>query len=130
MGIASPGPIGQSHAEQLLASCLLVDVSPELVRTACRLASREVRTLDAIHLASAQRVNPDEVLVYDARLADAASRAGFSGRLPLLRAPSVRVRDVGGRQKQPIFNELHDLYRRPGAFAVSHAFRLWSSATI
>ena len=78
MGIASPGPVGQSHTEQLLTSCLLVDVSAEIVRTACRLTSGEVRTLDAIHLASAQRVNPDEVLVYDARLAAAASGVGFS----------------------------------------------------
>ena len=83
MGIASPGSAGQARAELLLASCLLVDVTPELLRAACRLTSREVRTLDAIHLASAQRVNPDEMLVYDVRLADAASRAGFSVASPV-----------------------------------------------
>jgi predicted nucleic acid-binding protein len=82
VGIASPGPRGQASVEQLLASCLLVDVTPELVRAASRLASREVRTLDAIHLASVQRVNPDEVLVYDARLANAAGSARFSVAAP------------------------------------------------
>jgi predicted nucleic acid-binding protein len=77
VGIASPGPNGQSRAEQLLESCLLVDVSPELLRAASRLASREVRTIDAIHLASAQRVGADEVLAYDRRLTAPARRAGL-----------------------------------------------------
>jgi len=82
VGIASPGASGEASVEALLASCLLVDVSPELLRAAGRLASREVRTLDAIHLASAQRVGPDEVVAYDALLADAARRTGFTAIAP------------------------------------------------
>jgi predicted nucleic acid-binding protein len=36
-----------------------------------------VRALDAIHLASALRVGAREMLVYDRRLAEAASAAGL-----------------------------------------------------
>jgi uncharacterized protein len=74
VGIANPSPAAQARAEELLESCLLVDVSPELLRSAARLASREVRTLDAIHLATAQSVSADAVLTYDRRLAEAARR--------------------------------------------------------
>jgi predicted nucleic acid-binding protein len=82
VGIAHPGPKGQSRSEQLLASCLLVDVDDALLRAAARLASLEVRTLDAIHLAGAQRVGADEVLAYDRRFAVAANDEGFSVRSP------------------------------------------------
>jgi predicted nucleic acid-binding protein len=77
VGIANPSPEARAQAERLLDSCLLVDVSPELLRAAARLASCGVRTLDAIHLASAQSISADAVLAYDLRLARAAERAGF-----------------------------------------------------
>lgn len=77
VGIANPSAEARSRAEEVLHSCLLVDVSEELLRDAARLASREVRTLDAIHLATAQAVSADGVLTYDRRLADAARREGF-----------------------------------------------------
>jgi uncharacterized protein len=75
--IANPSPEALAEAERLLASCLLVDVSDGLLRAASRLTSRQVRSLDAVHLASAQRVDPDAMLVYDRRLRDAARSAGF-----------------------------------------------------
>jgi predicted nucleic acid-binding protein len=75
--IANPSPEMRAEAERLLASCLLVNVSDRLLRAAARLSSRQVRTLDAVHLASAQRVDPDAMLVYDRRLADAARAIGF-----------------------------------------------------
>ena len=75
--IANPSREARAEAERLLASCLLVDVTDSVLRAAARLTSRNVRTLDAVHLASAQRVGPDEVLVYDRRLRDAARAAGF-----------------------------------------------------
>jgi predicted nucleic acid-binding protein len=75
--IANPSPETRAETERLLDSCLLVDVSDEVLRGAARLTSRDVRTLDAIHLASAQRVDPDEMLVYDRRLREAAKAAGF-----------------------------------------------------
>jgi uncharacterized protein len=76
--IANPSPQARAETERLLASCLLVDLTDEVLRAAARLTSREVCTLDALHLASAQRVGPDEMLVYDRRLREAARAAGFA----------------------------------------------------
>ncbi len=70
--IANPAPAVQREAERLLDSCLLVGVTDQLLRAAAELASPSVRTLDAIHLASALRIGADELLAYDRRLATAA----------------------------------------------------------
>ncbi len=75
--LANPAPEALEEAERLLASCLLVDVSDRLLRVAARLTSLEVRTLDAIHLASALRVAPDELIAYDHRLLRAATERGL-----------------------------------------------------
>lgn len=80
--VANSAPEVREEAERLLASCLLVDVTDRLLRAAARLASREVTTLDAVHLATAQRVEADEFLVYDRRLAEAAQHAGFAVARP------------------------------------------------
>jgi predicted nucleic acid-binding protein len=64
------------EAERLLRSYFLVDVTGPILDDAMELTSI-VRSLDAIHLASARHVTPDEVLVYDRRLARAASELGF-----------------------------------------------------
>ncbi len=77
VGIANESSEARAEAERLLESCLLVDVSEALLRAASRLASREVRTLDAIHLASAHRVGADEIVAYDRRLVEAARRERF-----------------------------------------------------
>jgi uncharacterized protein len=61
---------------------LLVETSDELLRAAAALTSAVVRTLDAIHLASAMRIDPDEFAVYDRRLAGAATEAGLSVASP------------------------------------------------
>jgi predicted nucleic acid-binding protein len=53
-------------------------VSDALLRSAAALTSLEIRTLDAIHLASAGAVEPDEVATYDRRLAEAARGLGLS----------------------------------------------------
>jgi predicted nucleic acid-binding protein len=76
--IANPSREVQSETARLLESCLLLAVSEALLRVAAGLASVEIRTLDAIHLASAQWVEPDEVLTYDRRLREAARRLGFA----------------------------------------------------
>ncbi len=76
--IANQSPQVQEEAARLLDSCLLVDVSDALLRSAATLTSRDVRTLDAIHLATAQQVAPDEMLVYDTRLREAARSAGIA----------------------------------------------------
>lgn len=58
----------------------LVPVTDGLLETAAGLASAGLRTLDAIHLATALSLGPDlDVLVaYDARRLDAARAAGVA----------------------------------------------------
>jgi predicted nucleic acid-binding protein len=56
---------------------MLVDVTEDLLHAAADLASAAVRTLDAIHLASALRIEADELLAYDHRLVEAASQHGI-----------------------------------------------------
>lgn len=72
----------QEEAQRLLTSCLLIDVTTELLRTATDLSSAAVRTLDAIHLASALRVEADELLAYDRRLVGAAAERGLDVSSP------------------------------------------------
>ena len=76
--IANPSPEVRGETERLLDSCLLVDLTDQLLGTASRLTSRVVRTLDAIHLASAQRIDADAMLVYDRRLREAAKAVGLA----------------------------------------------------
>jgi predicted nucleic acid-binding protein len=80
--LANPAPEVRIAADRLLASCLLVEVSADLVRSAASLTSTTLRTLDAIHLASALRVGPDEFIAYDRRLLDAASSHGLAVSSP------------------------------------------------
>jgi predicted nucleic acid-binding protein len=75
--LANPGQEVAEEVDKLLASCMLVDVSAQLLRAASRLASAAVRTLDAIHLASALRIEADELLAYDHRLLAAAAETGM-----------------------------------------------------
>lgn len=77
VGVATASAAARNDAIRVVESCLLVEVTAELVRAALELASLHVRTLDAIQLASALRVGADAILVYDSRLADAALAAGL-----------------------------------------------------
>ncbi len=70
--LANPSDEVQREAGRLLSSCTLVAVSAQILRSACGLACASVRTLDAIHLASALRIEADELLAYDRRLLAAA----------------------------------------------------------
>jgi uncharacterized protein len=81
--VASPGPEANADAERLLSRCTLVDVTESILRNAVGLASAHLRTLDAIHLASALRAAPDELVSYDARVLEAAAAAGIAARAPL-----------------------------------------------
>ncbi|MGH2713104.1 MAG: type II toxin-antitoxin system VapC family toxin [Thermoleophilaceae bacterium] len=81
-GLANPAPEVRSETERLLASCLLVDVTDGLLRAAASHASASVRTLDAIHLASALRIEADELVAYDRRLAAAADQCGLAASSP------------------------------------------------
>jgi predicted nucleic acid-binding protein len=70
--VANPAPEVQAETDRMLESCLLVEVTDSLLREAARLTSLAVRTLDAIHLASALHIGAVEMVVYDRRLGDAA----------------------------------------------------------
>jgi predicted nucleic acid-binding protein len=76
--LANPAPEAQDDALRMLTACLLIDLSHELARAAARLTSRAVRSLDAIHLASALRVEADQLVAYDRRLLAAAAARGLS----------------------------------------------------
>ena len=75
--IASPSLAVQADARLLLDETLLAPVGEVIIEAACHLATATVRTLDAVHLATLQLVDPDEVVVYDRRLADAARGLGY-----------------------------------------------------
>jgi predicted nucleic acid-binding protein len=76
--LANPATEVQEEVERLLASCMLINVTDGLLRVAAGLTSDAARTLDAIHLASALRIDPDEVVAYDRRLARAAIERGLA----------------------------------------------------
>lgn len=80
--LASPVPEVQEETDRLLASCMLIDVTDGLLRAAAGLASAPVRTLDAIHLASALRIDADELVAYDQRLLGAATDRGLAVSSP------------------------------------------------
>lgn len=80
--LANPSHEVQQQVERLLASCMLVAVGAQLLRAARRLASASVRSLDAIHLASALRVEADELLAYDRLLLAAAREHGLATASP------------------------------------------------
>ncbi len=80
--LANPAPAVKEEAERLLESCMLVGVSDGLLRRAAELESGSVRTLDAIHLASALLVEADELVGYDRRLAAAAAEHGLEVTSP------------------------------------------------
>lgn len=76
--IATTDPEAHEEASRLLELCDLVEVSTGILREAARLSSEWLRTLDAIHLATIARVQPDEVVAYDRRLVRAARELGFT----------------------------------------------------
>jgi predicted nucleic acid-binding protein len=80
--LANPAPEVQGETQLLLASCMLIDVTDGLLRAAAGLASATVRTLDAIHLASALRIEADELVAYDHRLLAAAAEHAIAVASP------------------------------------------------
>lgn len=76
--VANPSDEVGLEVDLLLDSCLLVAITSELLRSARNLSSAAIRTLDAIHLASAIRIGADELLAYDQRLLNAARERGLT----------------------------------------------------
>jgi predicted nucleic acid-binding protein len=76
-------PLGASavqQGEEVLAGVELVRVNDRLLRAAGALEPAELRTLDAIHLATAVHLGVDlaRLVTYDARMATAAETMGLS----------------------------------------------------
>ncbi|HYA00334.1 MAG TPA: type II toxin-antitoxin system VapC family toxin [Candidatus Binatia bacterium] len=68
-----------AHARRLFTEIDLIDVDRSLLERAGDLQPAEVRSLDAIHLATAMALSSDlaEVVTYDGRMADAALQWGM-----------------------------------------------------
>jgi predicted nucleic acid-binding protein len=73
VALADPSREARKEVDKLLSSCVLVGVTAPVLRLARDLASAALRTLDAIHLASALRIEADELVAYDRRLFGAAA---------------------------------------------------------
>ncbi len=71
---AGYGAVEQRRAVQVLAHIALVDVDRALLRAAAAIAPATLRSLDAIHLATALSLGQDlaGIITYDQRLAEAA----------------------------------------------------------
>lgn len=76
--------------EEALARIALVDITQDLVASASVLEPDALRTLDAIHLATARSLaGVRSVVTYDPRLRMAAEGAGLVVDAPGLRAPDT-----------------------------------------
>jgi predicted nucleic acid-binding protein len=76
--------VDQDRVARVLAAITMIELGDSLAVAAGRLNPPALRTLDAIHLASAQELGVDleSFVTYDGRLASAASGAGFSVIVP------------------------------------------------
>jgi uncharacterized protein len=79
------GTTATRAAQHVLARCDLIRLNERLLGEAGILQPVELRSLDAIHLATASRLGPDlrEIVTYDTRLAQAAVGLGFRVATPL-----------------------------------------------
>jgi uncharacterized protein len=75
--LANPSPEVTQEVDRLLGSCMRVGVSAQVLGSARKLVSGTLRTLDAIHVASALRIEADELIAYDRRMLDAAREHGL-----------------------------------------------------
>ena len=68
-----------SRAERILDGIALVPIDDAILREAATLGPKDLRTLDAIHLATAISLRPDvgTMITYDFRQAHAASALGL-----------------------------------------------------
>ena len=81
---ARVSPAARRVAERVVASLDLLTVDETILDAAARLKPLELRTLDAIHLASAQLLGAvlGPVIAYDARLIEAAKAAELTTVAP------------------------------------------------
>ena len=72
----------EAVAQAALSGIAELPLDDLLLRRACRVGAHELRSLDAIHLASAITARADAVLTYDKRLAEAAAAVGLAVLAP------------------------------------------------
>ena len=80
--LANPSEEVRNETARLLQACALVAVGDRVLRQAAAITSREVRTLDAIHLSTALYIEADEIVTYDRRLLAAAEAQGITAVAP------------------------------------------------
>lgn len=78
------GPGAVRRGDEVLRRLQLLRVNDRVLSDAGRLEPAELRSLDAIHLATAQQFGTSlrRVVTYDARMADAARALGWSVSAP------------------------------------------------
>ena len=78
------GDAAQAAGRRVLATCDLVRINNRVLDLAGQLRPAELRTLDAIHLATAQRMGADlrGLVTYDHRMAAAAEQLGLRVAAP------------------------------------------------
>lgn len=82
--LLSLGPAAQRRGDAVLACIDAVRVSGTVLRAAAGLLPADLRTLDAIHLATAQQLGHDlaRVVTYDVRMQAAAQYLGLDVAAP------------------------------------------------
>jgi predicted nucleic acid-binding protein len=76
----APEAASRLHPVLDLVNLVAIDAGIRILAQTVRPAT--VRSLDAIHLATALRIQPEFFITYDKRLADAAREAGFAVEAP------------------------------------------------
>lgn len=82
--VARRAPSAAPAAQELLARFELLELDSDVLEAAATLSPAALRTLDAIHLASAVRLGESlsALVTYDERLASAARAEGVTTRSP------------------------------------------------
>ena len=78
------GPTAVQRGHDVLARLDLLNISDRVLRAAGELQPPELRSLDAIHLASAQQFERDlrQIVTYDGRMTEAAHHLGLKTASP------------------------------------------------
>jgi uncharacterized protein len=78
------GPEAVIRGEEVLRRIQVLRVNEHVLREAGRMAPAELRSLDAIHLASARQLGSSvrQIVTYDERMAEAARASGWSVASP------------------------------------------------
>lgn len=80
--LAQPAQSTGATVQGVLDEADLVPLGRSVLARAAELTSQRVRSLDAIHLASALEIQPDHFVAYDRRLLEVAAAAGLRTASP------------------------------------------------